>query len=264
MEDNMRNLTKFLAVFAGAVLVAAGAAPVGAATERSEDGGTALSPENEREIIEIFQERGVAEEHWDDLLHTLAASELTDADKGVEPLYEEPYTHHSGGAGTRKVFEDGSVSVVYVARDPESVERLVPVSPDDDQSEASLEHNVEPFATGVSNCLPRGSSGIWIRTNGCEAWYGGISFDYSFKVDIRTQINHNSQIIRAYGAQVVRAIGHTASGMRTTVVRAQQSGSTPAHARMSFELSNNYTGSLRTIQLNFWISNYSVSATTNL
>lgn len=196
------------------------------------------------ELYDIFEERDIDPAHWNEMIETLDAGGLLDADSGAEPVSVEVEDVGYRQVETR-TFADHSVSVVEV-----------------DGSEATEEvEGPAPAVFGTERCYAD-VGGDPATITGCRLYYNGISFSYSFRVDSSHRAPNLHVFTAARGGTVHRAIGHGVSLLDT----GQMFATDPRMARFNFTITPAYVGSTRTVWLqgSMNASTGSISVSTNL
>lgn len=236
-------MRKLLTTLAGMALLAAPmAAPAAAAVDE-----VPVPAHVEEQFLELFVERDIPDEHWDALMGKIRSGGLLDADSGAEPV-STTSVFRDGAWVDRLEFADHSVAFVEIS-----------------SAAAPTKGGIGLLSISHKSCAIKMSSDFWTSKTGCRTVYDGISFSYSFLTDFRIRGGYNSNITRAYTPVVHRALLHSTGDRKATVVRAYSTSNVSAHARLSFSLSNNYTGSSRTIYLNMFLNRSGgLSGSTNL
>lgn len=205
---------------------------------------TVLDLDLEQQYLEVFEEKGIPAERWDALLEKVKRGETLDADRpgisvpvSVETLVED------GIEIERSTFSDGTVSELYGV------------------SESTiLNDGIQLLGAQAKSCSTSG------KLKNCRIVYDGISFSYSFRAEFTpsTAAVAKATVSAARGATIHRALGHTTSEVTAYVARKTQSGVTPAHGRMKFQMTALGIVGSRTIYLDLKVRDHQYWVETNL
>jgi hypothetical protein len=199
----MRTMRRVITVVAGVSLALTGSAAAVA------DDESPAAPEVTAGEIQIVRDFLVAydvpETQQDQLIDKILAGEVTDADSETAT----PLTVEVASGETVSRFADGSVRV------------------------ESIEHPVEvtgPAGRGIGGCTIKSGSG-YRNASGCKIDYVTPIFNFHFYADFTLVQGGPDSITRAYGGQVVYAVGHEVKSTSTTIPRKTESGSNAALAQ---------------------------------